>query len=265
MEPFYRDTAYGLDPAQKMDIHYPSGQSAAMPAVVYVHGGGWVEGDKTSPEADEFIDELLGRGYVVFSLNYRLAPRHPFPAQIEDVKLALRFIRAQAGSFQIDPDRIGIFGSSAGGHLAALAGVTSQEDGFDRGEFPEQSSRVQVVVDLFGPADLNQLTIPGIDSVIAQTFGSHPYPSEPYRLASPVAYASPDDPPFLIIHGDLDRVVPLDQSQCLHAALQAAGVDTQLLVVKNGGHGFFSHDPAMSPSNDEITIKIADFFDRYFE
>ncbi len=259
------DISYGPDRAQKMDIHFITGQSDAMPAVVYIHGGGWVEGDKSSPEADIYIKELLKRGYVIFSLNYRLAPAHPFPAQIEDIKLALRYIRAHAASFYIDPDRIGIYGSSAGGHLAALAGVTSPVDGFDKGEYLEQSSRVQAVVDLFGPADLNQLSIPGIDSVIAQTFGSHPYPSEPYRLASPVAYASPDDPPFLIIHGDIDRVVPLDQSQRMHAALQAAGADSQLVVVKNGGHGFYPHDAAIDPSAEEISTRIADFFDAHLK
>jgi acetyl esterase/lipase len=261
----YFDIAYGSDSAQKMDIYYPANQSAAMPAVVYVHGGGWVEGDKSSLEANSYTDELLNRGYVIFSLNYRLAPEFPFPAQIEDIKSALRAIRAKATEFRINPDRIGIFGSSAGGHLASMAGVTSPADGFDRGEKLDQSSRVQAVVDLFGPADINHITLPGIDNVISQTFGNHATPSEEYRLASPTSYASQDDPPFLIIHGDLDRTVPPIQSRLLYEVLQKAGVSSELLVVTNGGHGFSDMEPKLAPSNRVITLRIADFFDRYLK
>ncbi|MHC1785440.1 MAG: alpha/beta fold hydrolase [Anaerolineaceae bacterium] len=264
-ERYYLDITYGRDAAQKMDIYYPTNQSAAMPAVVYVHGGGWVEGDKSSLEAKSYIEELLNRGYVVFSLNYRLAPEHPFPAQIQDVKSALRAIRAGSNEFRIDPERTGIFGSSAGGHLASLAGVTSPTDGFEQGENLDQSSQVQAVVDLFGPTDINLITLPEIDNVICQTFGNHATPSEEYRLASPTAHTTADDPPFLIIHGDMDRVVPLDQSQLLYETLRKAGVSAELLVVKNGGHGFFPQDEAIKPSNDEISIKIADFFDRYLK
>jgi acetyl esterase/lipase len=264
-ERYYFDIAYGSNTAQKMDVYYPPDQSIVMPAVVYVHGGGWVEGDKSSLEAKSYIDELLNRGYVVFSLNYRLAPEFPFPAQIQDVKSALRAIRTRAAEFRINPERIGIFGSSAGGHLASLAGVTSPSDGFDQGENFDQSSRVQAVVDLFGPSDINQITLPGIDHVISQTFGNHSTPSEEYRLASPTAYATSDDPPFLIIHGDMDRTVPLVQSRLLYETLQKAGVSSELLVVKNGGHGFSDMEPKLAPSNAVITLRIADFFDRYLK
>ncbi len=262
---FYQDVPYGADPAQMMDIFYPVEQKTSMPVVVYVHGGGWVEGDKSSPEAADYIDELLNRGYVVFSLNYRLAPEFPFPAQIQDVKSALRSIRARAVEFRIDPEHIGIFGSSAGGHLSALAGVTSEEDGFDTGENLDRSGRVNAVVDLFGPADINQITVYGLDPAIAQTFGRHESPSEEYRLASPTTYAGQDDPPFLIIHGDLDRVVPISQSRLLNETLQQARVTSELLVVKNGVHGFSDNEPKIAPSNAEIIRRIADFFDRYLK
>jgi acetyl esterase/lipase len=266
-ERLYRDVDYcgSGDSAQKMDIYYPASQSAAMPLAVYIHGGGWVEGDKASGEADAYFQELLKRGYVVISLNYRFAPKYPFPAQIQDIKCAIRSIRSHASEYWIDPLRIGVFGSSAGGHLSALLGVTSTEDGFDVGEYLDQSSRANAVVDLFGPTDINQISLGGADSVIEQTFGKHSIPSEAYRLASPTSYVTRDDPPFLIIHGDMDRTVPIRQSWLLYESLQKAGVPVEMLVVKNGGHGFYPGDASFDPGLFKIAQMIADFFDKHLK
>lgn len=266
-EKSYLDISYcdSGDSAQKMDIYYPTSQSSAMPLLVYIHGGGWVEGDKASGESNTFFNELLDRGYVIISLNYRLAPQHPFPAQIQDVKCAIRFIRSHASEYGIDPQRIGAFGSSAGGHLAALLGVTSVEDGFDEGKYLDQSSRVNAVVDLFGLTDLNEYPWGGPGTAIALTFGDHPKPSEAYTLGSPVTYVSKDDPPFLIIHGDKDDTVPIQQSESFYENLRTNGVPVQFLVVKNAGHGFYPGDTSFSPDLATITRTIADFFDQHLK
>ncbi len=154
-----RDVTYcspGGEP-QKMDIFYPAGTAGpALPTIFYVHGGAWTGGDKEQGEA-LWARSFLGQSYVFVSINYRLAPRHKFPAQIEDVKCAVRFLRAHAAQLRIDPNRIGAMGASAGGHLVVLLGTAGPGAGFDRGRYLDQSSRVQAVVDLYGPADLPSL------------------------------------------------------------------------------------------------------------
>jgi len=247
--------------AVKMDIYYPEEIHAdPLPVTVYIHGGGWTGGDKAQGEGMVDARALLARGYVVVSINYRLAPMYRFPAQIEDVKCAIRYLRANAERYHIDPERIGVFGSSAGGHLAALLGVADETAGFDKGEYLDQSSRVRAVVDMFGPTNLTLLTSdPDHRRLIQQVFGS----VEILKLASPVAHVSKEDPPFLILHGDKDPIVPLNQSTQLYERLKTDGVPVKLVVVKNGGHGFMSVGSQISPTRSELTQMILDFFEKH--
>ena len=249
----------------EMDLYYPYPVGDAMPVVLYIHGGGWYSGDKSSGVGQVEIPELVRRGYLVAAVNYRLAPRYQFPAQIEDVKCAVRYLRANADSFGLDPDRIGVFGDSAGGHLAALLGVTDKSSGFDSsGGCLEGSSRVQAVVDLFGPADLTLAFQQQWSLIIEHVFNTSDPESPLIRQASPVTYVSSDDAPFLIIHGDRDDQVFLNQSQELYAGLTSAGVPAELVVVQNAGHNFIPADE-ISPDRGEITNLIGDFFDRYLK
>jgi len=239
-----------------MDVYYPRSADRRWPALVFVHGGGWTGGDKF-PGGPE-IPALRDAGFLVASVNYRLAPQFPFPAMIEDVKCAVRFLRANAAGFNLDPDRIGAWGSSAGGHLASLLGTADAAAGFDVGPHLEYSSRVQAVVSLFGPADL---TVPFAGGYEGR---SHIFGSFDAALASPVTYVSPDDPPFLLVHGDSDPLVPLSQSEIFLERLTNAGVPAELIVVRNAGHGLTPvNGQTISPSRPEITQRIVDFFRKH--
>jgi acetyl esterase/lipase len=231
--------------------------SGPVPLALYVHGGGWTSGSRSSgPWFASVAQGLIDRGIAVASVDYRLAPQAPWPDQIEDVKCAVRFLRANAAPLGIDPGRLGVWGSSAGGHLASLLGTADGEDGFDVGQYLDESSRVQAVVDLFGPENF---TLPGwsrsAENNIERVFGTD---STALHAASPTTYVSPDDPPFLIIQGTGDRVVPPLQSQNLLEWLHAAGVPATLVSVKGGTHGLFGQ--RLSPSRDELLSTILDFF-----
>ncbi|MCX7750582.1 MAG: alpha/beta hydrolase [Candidatus Bipolaricaulota bacterium] len=261
-----RDLAYARvgGKSLRLDLHLPRrAEGARIPVVVWIHGGGWRGGDKAGTPAPE----VLGEGYAVASINYRLSPEAPFPAQIHDCKAAVRWLRAHADRYGLDPDRIGVWGSSAGGHLAALLGTSGGVAELEGavGEHLDQESRVQAVCDFFGPADLLALLEPGawsaptaLSAVSLLLGGPVAERVELARLASPVAHVSPDDPPFLIVHGDRDATVPLDQSERLHRALTASGVSSTLHVVRGAGHGIpeLRRDPAVDPL-------IRAFFDRH--
>lgn len=240
--------------ALKMDVYYPSENNGRFAVTMYVHGGGWSKGDKTEGAGALEVPALQKAGFLVVSVNYRLAPQYPFPAMIEDVKCAVRSLRAHADEYNLDPNRIGVWGGSAGGHLVSLLGTTDKSAGFDVGEYLEYSSRVQAVVDMFGPADLtvdfagNPVDNPAI-------FGGF----DP-ALASAVTYVTPDDPPFLLLHGEKDSLVPIEQSQILLAALQAAGVPAELVLVKNANHSFKPDGGQISPSRREIAQLVVNFF-----
>lgn len=231
------------DRALTMDIHYPDTGGPTWPVVVYIHGGGWRQGsNKNAPTR-----KLLPAGFVVACITYRFSNEVIFPAQIHDCKGAVRFLRAHADELKLDTERLGVWGHSAGGHLAALLGTTagSKEHEGQTGGNLEYSSAVQAVADYFGPSDFLALAGPEAkidhmreDSPESRLLGG-PATSRPElaRLASPAEFVSPDAPPFLIVHGNQDRLVPLDQSRRLHEALQSAGVESRLIVVENGGHG----------------------------
>jgi acetyl esterase/lipase len=203
-----------------MDLYVPPAARSERPAPVamYVHGGGpW--GDRkmhglgarqANHEGALFIplqEKLNSHGVVVASIDYRLSPSTPWPAQIEDAKCAVRFLRAHAADLDIDPSRIGVWGSSGGGHLVSLLGLTGPKDRFDHGQYLNQSSAVQAVVDMFGTADLNDLDDPDPFGrfILQIALGSS---AEVRRSASPITYVAPEAPPFLILHGTEDTMVP---------------------------------------------------------
>ncbi len=243
----------------KMDLYLPPRADKPTPVAVYVHGGGWSMGDKTQGNLIPFND-LASQGFMVAAVNYRLAPRYKFPAMIQDVKCAIRYLRANATKLNVDSNRIGAWGGSAGGHLVALLGATDASAGFDVGEYAEQSSRVQAVVDMFGPTDLNAMFPVANARVVQSVFGTGSDPEELAGLASPVTYVTRDDPPFLILQGDKDRTVPPEQSQILYDRLKAAGVPATLVMVKNAGHGFAPSGGAIIPTREELVRMIAEFF-----
>jgi acetyl esterase/lipase len=258
-----RDIAYVPDghERQKLDLYLP--QEAAprgkRPLIVWVHGGAWQAGSKEGCPARRFV----AQDYAVASLNYRLSQHALFPAQIEDCKAAIRCLRANAGQYGYDPNRIGVWGSSAGGHLVALLGTAGDVKEFDAGPHAGVSSRVQAVCDFFGPTDFTKMSS-------FPTTMKHDAPDSPesrliggpiqenkdkVQRANPIAYVTKDDPPFLIVHGDNDPLVPHNQSAILLDALQKAGVEATLYTVQGGKHGGFK-DP-------QVDLLVIQFFARH--
>jgi acetyl esterase/lipase len=233
---------------------------AKLPLIINIHGGAFKAGSKEQgvPVA------WLRRGYAVASINYRLSQHAKFPAQIEDCKAAVRWLRAHAAEYRIDPDHIAAWGGSAGGHLAAMLGTTGDTREFDVGDNLEQSSRVQAVVDYFGPTDFLQMdahrlptgmTHNPADSPESQLIGGAIQENrDKAARANPITYITREDPPFLICHGDADPLVPHHQSELLAAALKQAGVPVTFHTVKGGGHGRFS-DPKVAELTQEFLEK----------
>jgi acetyl esterase/lipase len=249
--------------ALKLDMYSPLGMTSPQPAIVYVHGGSWRGGSKEHSAGVQYFADLVQAGFIVVSVDYRLAPTFQFPAMIEDVKCAIRFLRANAAAYNIDPNHIGALGTSAGGHLAALLGLADESAGWDVGQYLDQSSRVQAVVDMYGPADFTVPDFADEVSSVADVFGSD-NPNDPiYRLASPVTYVSAGDPPFLIFHGNMDVIVPYSQSVNLYQTLQDFDVQARLITVENAGHGLqpATGDP-IRPSREKIVEQMIKFFER---
>jgi acetyl esterase/lipase len=239
---------------QKLDLYFPS-SGGPWPVVIHVHGGAWMRGDKS--EATGLGTALNPEGYVVAAVNYRLYPPARFPDFIVDVKCAVRFLRAHATDYNLDFNRFAAVGASAGGHLVALLGTADQSAGFDMGEYPDQSSRVQAVIDLAGPSDLSQhFQNSDLASLMIVAFGS-----KQIAAASPVTHVSSDDPPFLILHGDNDGVVEVVHAYLLNDALAAAGVPVKLVIVKNGDHSLNAPDGSATPTQAEIWQMELDFLE----
>lgn len=242
-----------------LDLYRPGGVDQ-RPLALYVHGGGWHGGDKAV--GADLIDfpELVKRGYVVGSMNYRHAPTHRFPAQLQDVRCAIRFLRGHAARFGIDSARMGAWGASAGGHLVALAALTASRA--DRASAPtaNESAHLAAVVVYYGPADLTADDLPGrTREIIGRVFGTTPADLE---RGSPVAHVHRAAPPFLLIHGDADISVPVSQSKALYDRLRRAGAPAELVIVRNAGHVFESAATPIDPDRSAITTLLADFFDR---
>ncbi len=246
----YRDLAYVTNghERQKLDLFVPKSEKP-LPLIIRIHGGAWMMGTKDWEKPEDFIRN----GYAVSSIGYRLSQHAKFPAQIEDCKAAVRYLRANVEKYNLDPNRFAAWGGSAGGHLAAMLGTTGDINKFDVGENLSFSSKVQAVVDYFGPTDLIDFhrgpdgrILSSPDTPVAKLIGGPVQDNlEKAQKANPIIYIDKNDPPFLIIHGDKDKIVPLHQSELLEAALNKAGVSLTYYIVKNGGHSDpnFFHDP----------------------
>ena len=254
-----RDIEYvpGGHERHKLDLYLPEKSEGKLPLVVWIHGGGWQAGSKSGGPALP----LTAKGYAVACINYRLSQHAPFPAQIEDCKTAIRWLRANAKKYNLDPEHIGVWGGSAGGHLVALLGTTGGVKELEgTGGNLDQSSRVQAVVDWFGPSDFTDIG-PRLDdskSPVSLLLGGPVKENkEKAAKASPITYVSKDAAPFLIMHGDKDNLVPLSQSERLADALKKVGVEVTLKVLTGAGHGGADFQ---NPENRKL---IEGFFDKH--
>lgn len=240
----------------------PDKPDKPVPVIVWIHGGGWSMGDKEWCPAALMVPQ----GYAAASLNYRLTQVAPFPAQIYDCKAAIRWLRAHAKEYNLDADHIGVWGASAGGHLVALLGTTNGDKELegDLGN-ADQSSNVQCVLDWFGPTDLRYIAAPGANSegvngmVAALVGGTGDLVAHNAALASPMTHVSKDAVPFLIMHGDQDTLVSVNQSRKLQDALTQAGVESTLTVIPGAGHGGNQFGEA------EIAKQINEFFGKHLK
>ena len=235
------EVVYGKagDKELKLDLARPSEGKGPFPAVVCVHGGGWRMGNKR--DMRPWVEFLAKEGFVAASVGYRLAPDYTFPSQIEDCKTAVRFLRANAEKYSIDKERFGAIGYSAGGHLVCLLALTDEKAGFEGKVHPKESSKIQAVVDYYGPTDLAGF---GKDDTaqrgmlgpfIGAKFADNP---SAHKKASPINYVSKNAPPFLIFHGTKDLTVPIDQSRQLANKLKDVGVEARFVEVPGEGHGW---------------------------
>ena len=248
------------------EIAYPKNATGALPAVIFIHGGGFSGGShKQSP-----ILQIAHAGYFAASIEYRLSGEAKFPAQIQDCKLGVRWLRANAAKYHVNPDRIGIWGESAGGLLVNSLGTMSDVKSFEGdGGYPGISSAVQAVVDYYGQADLrdpSKLSAGSLKNLTA-LFGATPEQNPGlWASGSPITYIKADDPPMLLVHGDSDASVLPNQAVELDAALTKAGVPHQLVIVKNAGHGFAPMPgKTTDPSRAEIQKITFAFLDKYLK
>jgi acetyl esterase/lipase len=261
--------------ARLADVYIPEATFGPRPVVIWLHGGGWRFGDRRlAPDLRTFAQRS---GLAVVSIDYRLSDDARFPAQVEDVKTAVRWVRSMAGKFGLDGDHIGLWGSSAGGHLAACAAL-SKESEFLSEEHSEHSSAVQAVVDGYGPTNFGRIdadratmlatgtdaesvvighVLPAADpdSFESRLLGTQVSTSpREVELADPVYYVRGKCPPFLILHGKADTLIPCQQSQYLFHALSNAGNDVTLVLFENLKHGFFNNPGLARESYGTVTV-----------
>ena len=235
------DVAYGPDEQQRLDIYFQSGVTEKRPVVLWVHGGGWSGLDKRqgSNGISTLADALVAKGFIAVSCNYRLAPKHRHPTQLQDVQRVVRWLRANAERYHIDPERIGAAGVSAGGHLAAMLAVrqTASPQGDDLDRF---SSRVQAAVSLSGPTDLRddqaELSSPVLTEAIKQLIGEGPESAARRQDASPIRFADADSSPLLFIVGADDQWVPPAHARLMAQALKAKNIDSDVVTIEGKGH-----------------------------
>jgi len=245
-----------------MDIAAPK-EGGPHPAVLLLHGGAWMSGSRkdlsTSSKkgTPSLIEQIAARGYVVASASYRLAPKHKFPAQIEDARTAVRFLRANAKKYDLKPDQIAAGGFSAGGHLALLLGL-ADKGSFKNDELADHSSRVNCVVSFFGPTDLSLYASSEglVDAYMVPWLGKECKTDKAvFAKASPLEFATKDDPPVLFIHGTADFVVPIVHSERLLDKLKELGVKADLITMKGEGHGW---DGKAAVKSTQDTLQFLD-------
>ena len=275
-QPRYRDLAYAdTSPTQKLDLYLPAG-SGPFPVVLIVHGGAFLFGDKADQLSKPGTDALLEHGYAVANVNYRLSGEAKAPAQIQDIKTAVRWLRAHAEQYQIDPGHIGAWGSSAGANLVALLGTANAIPALEGVELgnPDVSSQVQAVIDWFGPTDFlqmdRQLVELGFppsndmpDSPESQLIGA-PIQTRPdlVKVINPITYVTPEAAPFLIEHGSRDDTVPYLQSKILAEALtSAAGVGQVIFALLEGAR----HGGGPQFWSAENVARLLAFLDKYLK
>lgn len=242
----------------KLDLYLPATPTPAG-LIVWVHGGAWRAGSRASVD----VRGLVGRNWAIASVDYRLSTVARFPAQVHDIKAAIRFLRARAGDYGYPANRFVIAGSSAGAHLAALVGVTNgvAELEGNEGEFPKESSAVQAIVDLYGASDLTTILgqstphglamrAPALELLLGAQPDAKP---ELARLASPVFQVDANDPPLLLLHGDRDPQMPINQAHELQGAYEKSGLPVVFKVLHGSGHG----GPAFT---DAASLTLIDTF-----
>jgi acetyl esterase/lipase len=262
--------------AMKMDILKPQKQGE-MPAIVYITGGGFISANK-----DSYIQQRMAfaeAGYVVASIQYRVAPTAVFPQPLADVKAAIRYLKANAAKYNINADKIGVIGESAGGYLAAMAGTTCGTTQFDKGENLDQNSNVQAVIDIYGLSDLTKVGADFSQAVQnahksagatealwvngSPVFGGKDggilADREKAEAANPITYISDKTPPFLLMHGDHDTLVSPSQTEILHQALLAHGIEATRYIVKGAQHG------GVYWVQPEVIRVMIDFFDQHLK
>ena len=240
------DVVYGVENGHenKLDIIYPHDATAAVPTVIYIHGGGWIFGDKEGAVLE--VLPYLQMGWAAVNVEYRMASASKAPAAVEDCRCALRWIFRNAKDYHIDTSRMIVTGHSAGGHLSLTTGMLTEADGLDNNcpsNDGEAQPRVAAIVNWFGPTDVADL-IAGVHrkNYAVAWLGSMPDKEEVAHRVSPLTYVRKDNPPIITIHGDGDDVVPYSQAVRLHQALDKAGTPNQLYTVKGGWHGQFSDE-----------------------
>lgn len=246
-----------------LDLYVPEKSEGPLPVIIGIHGGGWASGRKEQAQGIR----QASRGYAVACIRYRLSGEAIFPAQIIDCKAAVRWLRANAKRYNLDSDRIGVTGHSAGGHLASLLGTSAGVKDFEKGGHLERSSEVWAVCALSGPTDFLQMDARAAKEARFKHDASN---SPESRLiggaiqenkakvarANPITYIGKETPPFLLIHGDQDPVVPAHQAELLHEALQKAGIEVRIHLVKGGGHDI---------GGREVNELVDAFFDKHLK
>jgi acetyl esterase/lipase len=259
---------YGPNERNDLDLFLPKDDGKSLrPAVIVIHGGAWRSGDKR--QLRNLAEAFARRGYVAAAINYRLAPKWSYPAQLDDCQRAVRWLRKNAKEFRVDPKRFGAAGASAGGHLALLLGTREVRDDSDP-DLKGISSKVQCVLSICGPTDLTDKRYAqaardsDLGKILIEFIGK-PYDEAPnlWKEASPIYHVSPDDAPTFIIHGDQDSIVPFEQSVRFAEALRKVGVEVQLVAIKGMDHG-----PTTPEQRDELMKAVGqalEFFDKHLK
>lgn len=237
----------------KMDVYFPAGESSTpRSAVVVVHGGAWMSGKRQ--DMAQMAQGLAEAGFVAATVSYRLAPKHRWPAMLDDVQTAVRFVRSKASAWNVNPKAIGSAGASAGGHLSLLLGFRETRDP-KPAEYAGLSSKTQAVFNLFGPTDFRRDFAPSIDSLVEIVLGKKKAEAaEDIRLACPVEWIDAQSAPVFTVQGDADPLVPFAQAKWLKECLDKKGVKNELRIVPKMAHGV---DPASAEQMKAISEAVA--------
>jgi acetyl esterase/lipase len=252
----------GADRAEKGDLYLPALDSTKpRPAVVIIHGGGWTSGDKGANREINIGTTLANAGYVCLSINYRLQTKDgppAWPGNLRDCKVAVRYLRVHAKELNIDIKNIGVIGGSAGGHLAAMVGLTGDNKTLDPVDsHPGVSTRVQAVVDMYGPMADDKKRLERLVPIVGATFSDKP---EAFRAFSPLNHIDAGDPPVLILHGTADTIVDVADSERFAAALKKAGARHELVIIPEAPHTF-----DLQPKQRDLRPLVLEFFGKYLK